>query len=119
MTQEGRNNAPTIWPTEASIRFWNVLLENGVILLNRERAGSASLWYITFGLIWSDGKTTTTAVSEPRTPGTQKYCGRVLSVTKGVFTCSILASIMAILVSIEIILKSIEPIVEKCVHLLV
>ena len=35
----------------------------------------------TLSLIWSDGKTTTTAVSEPRTPGTQKYCGRVLSVT--------------------------------------
>ena len=59
-----------------------VVFENGVILLNQERAGSATLWYITFGLIWSDGKTTTTAVSEPRTPGTQKYCGRVFSVTK-------------------------------------
>ena len=35
----------------------------------------------------------------------------------GVFTCSILASIVSILVSIEIILTSIEPILEKCVHL--
>ena len=36
---------------------------------------------------------------------------------KGVFTCTILASIVAILVSIEIILISIEPILEKCVYL--
>ena len=37
--------------------------------------------------------------------------------TMGVFTCSILASIVAILVSIVVILTSIEPILEKCVHL--
>ena len=37
--------------------------------------------------------------------------------SKGLFTCSILASIVPILVSIEIILTSIEPILEKCVHL--
>ena len=35
--------------------------------------------------------------------------------SKGVFTCSILASIVAILVSIEVILTSIEPILG--VHL--
>ena len=35
----------------------------------------------------------------------------------GVFTCSILASIVTILVSIVIILTSIQPILEKCVHL--
>ena len=35
----------------------------------------------------------------------------------GVFTCSILASIVTILVRIVVILKSIEPILEKCVHL--
>ena len=38
-------------------------------------------------------------------------------VSKGLFTCSILASIVSILVSIEIILTSIEPILKKCVHL--
>ena len=37
--------------------------------------------------------------------------------SKGVFTCSILASIVTILVSIVIILTSIEPILEKYVHL--
>ena len=37
--------------------------------------------------------------------------------SRGVFTCSILASIVAILVSIEVILTSIEPILEKCVLL--
>ena len=37
--------------------------------------------------------------------------------TRGLFTCSILASIVAILVSIEIIPTSIVPILEKCVHL--
>ena len=36
---------------------------------------------------------------------------------KGVFTCSILASIVTILVSIVVILMSIEPILEKCGHL--
>ena len=35
----------------------------------------------------------------------------------GVFTCSILASIVTILVSIVIILTSIEPILEKYGHL--
>ena len=33
--------------------------------------------------------------------------------SKGLFTCSILASIVAILVSIEMIPTSIEPILEK------
>ena len=37
--------------------------------------------------------------------------------TKGVFTCSILASIETILVSSVVILTSIDPILEKCVHL--
>ena len=37
--------------------------------------------------------------------------------TKGVFTCSILASIVTILIIIVIILTSIDPILEKCVHL--
>ena len=37
--------------------------------------------------------------------------------SKGVFTCSILASIVTILVSIVAILASIDPILEKCVHL--
>ena len=37
--------------------------------------------------------------------------------TWGVFTCSILASIVTILISIVLILTSIEPILEKCVHL--
>ena len=35
----------------------------------------------------------------------------------GVFTCSILASIVIILISIVVILTSIEPILEKSVHL--
>ena len=33
--------------------------------------------------------------------------------TKGVFTCSILASIVTILISIVVILTSIDPILEK------
>ena len=37
--------------------------------------------------------------------------------SKGVFNCSILASIMTIPVSIVIILTSIEAILEKSVHL--
>ena len=37
--------------------------------------------------------------------------------SRGLFTCPILTSIVAILVSIEMILTSIEPILEKCVHL--
>ena len=37
--------------------------------------------------------------------------------TMGVFTCSILSSIVTILVSIVVILTSIEPILEKFVHL--
>ena len=37
--------------------------------------------------------------------------------SKGVFTCSILASIVTILISIVVILPSIEPILEKCGHL--
>ena len=36
---------------------------------------------------------------------------------KGVFTCSILASIVTILIRIVIILLSIEPILEKCVEI--
>ena len=38
---------------------------------------------------------------------------------KGVFTCSILASIVTLLLSIVVILTSIDPILEKCGHLLV
>ena len=38
-------------------------------------------------------------------------------VPKGVFTCSVLASIVTILVSIVVILTSIDPILEKCGHL--
>ena len=37
--------------------------------------------------------------------------------TRGVFTCSILASIVTILVSIAVILTSFDPILEKCGHL--
>ena len=36
---------------------------------------------------------------------------------RGLFTCSILASIVTILVSIVVLLTSIDPILEKCVHL--
>ena len=41
----------------------------------------------------------------------------LVTYTWGLFTCSILASIVAILVSIEIIPTSIVPMLEKCVHL--
>ena len=37
--------------------------------------------------------------------------------SRGVFTCSILASIVTILISIVVILTSIDPILEKCGHL--
>ena len=43
--------------------------------------------------------------------------GNTSGYTKGLFTCSILASIVSILVSIVVILTSIEPILEKCGHL--
>ena len=38
-------------------------------------------------------------------------------IIKGVFTCSILTSIVTILVSIVVKITSIKPILEKCVHL--
>ena len=45
--------------------------------------------------------------------GLQEICCLKNCWTWGLFTCSILASIVAILVSIEMILTSIEPILEK------
>ena len=39
------------------------------------------------------------------------------SIPIGVFTCSILESIVTILVSIVVVLTGIEPILEKCGHL--
>ena len=55
-------------------------------------------------------------MGDARTSIAAKYLITTQNWTNGVFTCSIIASIVTILVSIAVILSSIEPILEKCVH---